>query len=230
MCMCVLLQIVLDEAFPDLTEGGNQADVRTAIEQSGQLLAVSTGTHLPLGVSMQCLVLLSTTILQQHLCTPVYTHPPPPCLACVAVHVCRLTCMVLPSTTVVQQHLHTSVYTHPPPPRARLPVLLCMCVDLQLDLYGVAEHNNYEHKLMTLSDMLFELLQPYGEVRLGSASPSDEQAFYLTHGETSDSLKVRTGCTLPALEQGRLLHKDASRSRHGGRLHLPGAGCYRLLP
>lgn len=64
-----------------------------------------------------------------------------------------------------------------------------LCV--QLDLYGVAEHNNYEHKLMTLSDMLFELLAPYGEVRLGSASPSDEQAFYLTHGETPDSLKVR---------------------------------------
>jgi hypothetical protein len=46
MHVCALLQIVLDEAFPDLTEGGNQADVRTAIEQSGQLLAVSDDTHL----------------------------------------------------------------------------------------------------------------------------------------------------------------------------------------
>jgi hypothetical protein len=61
---------------------------------------------------------------------------------------------------------------------------------LQLDLYGVAEHNNYEHKLMTLSDMMFELIAPYGEVRLGNASPTDEQAFYLRHGETPDSLKV----------------------------------------
>jgi hypothetical protein len=64
-----------------------------------------------------------------------------------------------------------------------------MCV--QLDLYSVAEHNNYEHKLMTLSDMLYELLAPYGEVRVGAASPSEEQAFYLRHGETTDSLKVR---------------------------------------
>ena len=64
---------------------------------------------------------------------------------------------------------------------------------MQLDLYGVAEQNNYEHKLMTLSDMVFELLAPYGEVRLGSAAPSDEQAFYLRHGETPDSLKVRGG-------------------------------------
>ncbi len=62
---------------------------------------------------------------------------------------------------------------------------------VQLNLYDVAEHNNYEHKLMTLSDMLFELLAPYGEVRIGSASPSEEQAFYLRHGETPDSLKVR---------------------------------------
>lgn len=61
---------------------------------------------------------------------------------------------------------------------------------MQLDLYGVAEHTNYKHKLLTLSDMLFELQAPYGEVRLGAASPSDEQAFYLRHGETADSLKV----------------------------------------
>lgn len=61
----------------------------------------------------------------------------------------------------------------------------------QLDLYAVAEHNNYVHKLLTLSDMVFELLAPYGEVRLGAATPSDEEAFYLRHGETPDSLKVR---------------------------------------
>jgi len=67
------------------------------------------------------------------------------------------------------------------------------CLAAQLDLYAVAEHNNYEHKLPTLSDMLFELLSPYGEVRLGAASPSDEVAFYLRHGETADSLKVGEG-------------------------------------
>lgn len=37
----VLLQIVLDEAFPDLMEQGSSADVRTAMEQPNNLLAVS---------------------------------------------------------------------------------------------------------------------------------------------------------------------------------------------
>lgn len=93
-----MLQIVLDEAFPELAEGGNSVDVRTAVDQPERLL--------------------------------------------------------------------------------------------HLDLCGLAEHNNYEHKLMTLSDMVFELWAPYGEVRLGSAAPSDEQAFYLRHGETPESLKI----------------------------------------
>jgi hypothetical protein len=95
----------------------------------------------------------------------------------------------------------------------------------QLDLYGVAEHNNYEHKLMTLSDMMFELIAPYGEVRLGNASPSDEQAFYLRHGETPDSLKVRLGLMLglPALwyafrgvNSGQCLHNKSGVAHQTG--------------
>jgi len=44
----ILLQIVLDEAFPDLLEQGSSADVRTAIEQPNNLLAVSLLTALQL--------------------------------------------------------------------------------------------------------------------------------------------------------------------------------------
>lgn len=40
--------------------------------------------------------------------------------------------------------------------------------------------------------MMFELLAPYGELRLHSAVPSDEVAFYLRHGETEESLKVKS--------------------------------------
>lgn len=61
---------------------------------------------------------------------------------------------------------------------------------LQLDLYAVAEANRSLFKLPTLVDMLFELLAPYQELRLHSAVPSDEDAFYLRHGETRESLKV----------------------------------------
>lgn len=62
---------------------------------------------------------------------------------------------------------------------------------LQLDLYAVAEANRCLYKLQTWVDMLFEMLAPYGELRLHSAVPSDEEAFYLRHGETRESLKVR---------------------------------------
>lgn len=102
-------------------------------------------------------------------------HPPALGVVC-ALRACQLLIQWL--TT----RMHACVYC-----------VAAWCVSVQLDLYGVAEQNNYEHKLLTLSDMVFELLAPYGEVRLGSATPSDEQAFYLRHGETPDSLKVRTG-------------------------------------
>lgn len=61
----------------------------------------------------------------------------------------------------------------------------------QLDLWAVADASNYLFKLPTLMDMLAELLAPYGELRIGAASPSDEDAFYLRHGESKETLKVR---------------------------------------
>lgn len=61
---------------------------------------------------------------------------------------------------------------------------------LQLDLWGVADENNHLFKLPTLVDMLDELLAPYGELRLNQPTPDEEDAFYLRHGETRDSLKV----------------------------------------
>jgi hypothetical protein len=35
-----------------------------------------------------------------------------------------------------------------------------------------------------------ELQAPYGEWRLADAEPSDEEAFFLRHNETEDTLKV----------------------------------------
>ena len=57
-------------------------------------------------------------------------------------------------------------------------------------MYAVADANKYLHKLPTLLDMMAELQAPYGEVRYISPCPSDEEAFYLRHGETRQSLKV----------------------------------------
>lgn len=46
---CAVLQIVLDEAFPELANGGSSIDVRSAIEAPERLLAVSDGCpHSPL--------------------------------------------------------------------------------------------------------------------------------------------------------------------------------------
>ncbi|WIA22113.1 hypothetical protein OEZ85_004454 [Tetradesmus obliquus] len=92
-----LLQVILEEAFPDLVEAGSGVDVRTAIEAPGNLQ--------------------------------------------------------------------------------------------QLDLWSVADANNHLFKLPTLVDMLHELLAPYAELRLTPGTPDDEEAFYLRHGETRDSLK-----------------------------------------
>jgi hypothetical protein len=80
-------------------------------------------------------------------------------------------------------------------PLLLLPLLVTCCwLHMQLDLWSVADANNHLFKLPTLVDMLQELLGPYGELRLSSAVPTDEQAFFLRHGETEESLKARAGC------------------------------------
>ena len=52
----LLSQVVLDEAFPEMEEGGNSADVRTAIDNPLKLLAVSGCLLLRQSLSNNCLL------------------------------------------------------------------------------------------------------------------------------------------------------------------------------